>query len=91
MSSREEMLARIRAATADISGLPDIPRRYAPASGGPGQADEALVSLFEERVLLDFGGDEFTQFLIGHLQQLDRLLQLRRHYQGLRLAQIKAW
>ena len=49
MSSREEMLARIRAATADIGGLPEVPRRYAPASRGPGSADEALVSRFEER------------------------------------------
>ncbi len=43
------MLARIRAATADRAGLPDVPRRYRPASRGPGQADEALISLFEER------------------------------------------
>jgi L-lactate dehydrogenase complex protein LldG len=49
MSSREEMLARIRVATADSTGLPDIPRRYAPASRGPGQADEALIGLFDER------------------------------------------
>ena len=49
MSSREEMLARIRAATADISGQPEVPRRYRPAARGPGSADEALVSLFEER------------------------------------------
>lgn len=49
MSSREEMLARIRAATADIKGLPDVPRRYTPASRGPGLADDALVGLFEER------------------------------------------
>ena len=49
MSSREEMLARIRAATADIDGLPDVPRRYNPPSRGPGQADEALISRFEER------------------------------------------
>ena len=49
MSSREEMLARIRAATADIGGLPDVPRRYNPPSRGPGQADEALISRFEER------------------------------------------
>ena len=49
MSSREEMLARIHAATADITGLPDVPRRYQPAGRGPGSADEALVSLFEER------------------------------------------
>jgi L-lactate utilization protein LutC len=49
VSSREEMLARIRAATADITTLPDVPRRYQPAGRGPGSADEALVTLFEER------------------------------------------
>ena len=49
MSSREEMLARIRAVTADISGQPEVPRRYWPAARGPGSADEALVGLFEER------------------------------------------
>src|SRR5580704_13849534 len=49
MSSREEMLARIRAATADITGLPEVPRRYNRPSRSPGQADEALVSRFEER------------------------------------------
>ena len=49
MSSREEMLARIRAATADISGQPEVSRWYRPAARGPGSADEALVDLFEER------------------------------------------
>ena len=49
MSSREEMLARIRAVTADISGQPEVSRRYRPAARGPGSADEALVGLFEER------------------------------------------
>ena len=49
MSAREEMLARIRAATADVSGRPEVVRRYRPAARGPGSADEALVSLFEER------------------------------------------
>jgi L-lactate dehydrogenase complex protein LldG len=49
VSSREEILARVRAATADVSGLPEVPRRYNPPSRGLGSADEALVSLFEER------------------------------------------
>jgi L-lactate dehydrogenase complex protein LldG len=49
VSSREEILGRIRAATADITATADIPRRYAPPGRGPGQADEALVGLFEER------------------------------------------
>jgi L-lactate dehydrogenase complex protein LldG len=49
VSSKEEMLARIRAATADITGLPDVPRRYRPAGLGPGSAGQALVSRFAER------------------------------------------
>jgi L-lactate dehydrogenase complex protein LldF len=50
-SEREDtaMLARIRAATADNTGLPEVPRRYRAAGRGPGSADEALVSRFEER------------------------------------------
>jgi L-lactate dehydrogenase complex protein LldG len=49
MSSREEMLGRIRAATADIRAEPEVPRRYAPAGSGPGPGDEILVSRFTER------------------------------------------
>jgi len=49
MSSREEMLARIRTATADITGVTDVPRRYNPARRGPGSADEELVRRFAER------------------------------------------
>ncbi len=63
------MLARIRAGTADSTGLPEIPRRYQPASRGPGQADEALVSLFEERAsdyratVRQCGADEAAQVI----------------------------
>jgi L-lactate dehydrogenase complex protein LldG len=49
MSSREDMLARIRAATADLTGDPPVPRRYAPAGSGPAPGDEAAVSRFTER------------------------------------------
>jgi len=49
MSSREQMLARIRAATADLSGQVEVPRRYAPAGSGAGPGDETLVSRFIER------------------------------------------
>ena len=49
MSSREEMLARIRAATADVTGGPEVPRRYRPAGSGPAPGEEALVSRFTER------------------------------------------
>jgi L-lactate dehydrogenase complex protein LldG len=50
MSSREQMLARIRAATADLTTAgPDVPRRYAPAGSGAVPGDEVLVSRFAER------------------------------------------
>ena len=49
MSSREEMLARIRAGTADVTGGPEVPRRYRPAGSGPAPGDDTLVSRFEER------------------------------------------
>jgi L-lactate dehydrogenase complex protein LldG len=71
MSSREEMLARIRAATADTTGLPEVPRRYALASRGPGSADDTLVSRFEERAsdyratVRRSAADEVAQVIAG--------------------------
>ncbi len=41
---------------------------------------------FEQRVLLDLGLDVGHELEVGELQQLDRLLQLRRHDQRLRLS-----
>ena len=49
MSSREEMLARIRAGTADVTGGAEVPRRYRPPGSGPAPGDDTLVSRFEER------------------------------------------
>jgi L-lactate dehydrogenase complex protein LldG len=49
MSSREEILRRIRAATADITSPLDVPRRYQMASGASGLTDEALADRFAER------------------------------------------
>jgi len=49
MSSREQMLARIRAATADLAAGPEVPRDYRPAGSGPVPGDEALVRRFAER------------------------------------------
>jgi hypothetical protein len=45
--------------------------------------------MFEQRVLLDLGLDKIGELDIRQLQHLDRLLQLRRHYQGLALAQFE--
>ena len=45
---------------------------------------------FKQGVLLDFQLDELVQFKMRHLQQLDRLHQLRRHGQSLALTQEEA-
>ena len=49
MSSREEILRRIRAATADITRPPDIPRRYQTAGSASGRTDDGLVDRFADR------------------------------------------
>jgi L-lactate dehydrogenase complex protein LldG len=52
MSSRDQILRRIRAAVADITSPPEVPRRYRPAHHarrGSADADHALIDLFEER------------------------------------------
>ena len=43
----------------------------------------------EKRILLELLSDIGGELEVGQLQQLDRLLQLRRHDQGLALAQIE--
>ena len=48
----------------------------------------ALVTL-EERVALQLLVDEGLELDVGHLQQLDRLLQLRRHDESLALAEFE--
>jgi L-lactate dehydrogenase complex protein LldG len=53
MSSRDQILRRIRLATEDITSQPEVPRRYRPASHsrrGSASADHALIELFEERL-----------------------------------------
>ena len=60
--------------------LTGITRRRVPAS--------RLVP-FQQRVLLYLAIDEIAQFEVRELQHFDRLLQLRRHHQALRLPQFK--
>jgi hypothetical protein len=48
-----------------------------------------VFGFLEQRVPLDLCFDELGKFLIGKLQQLDRLLQLRRHNQGCPLAHVE--
>ena len=49
------------------------------------------VAQFKQRIGLKRLADEGFDFEVGAGQQLDRLLQLRRHDQRLRLAQVEAW
>ena len=49
----------------------------------------ADVPGFQQRVFLQRLGNECFDFQIGRGQQADRLLQLRRHHQRLRLPEIK--
>ncbi len=48
----------------------------------------ALLVAFEQRILFELGLDEGLELEVRHLQKLDRLLQLRRHDQGLALPQL---
>ena len=49
------------------------------------------VVAFQQRIFFQLGFAIFGQFDIGQLQQLDRLLQLRRHDQRLALPQLQSW
>src|SRR6185503_1229845 len=49
----------------------------------------AALLPFEKRIALELCIDECLQLEIRHLQELDRLLQLRRHHQSLRLPQFE--
>ena len=48
----------------------------------------AVAGALEQRISLQFLLDEGRKVEIGQLQQLDRLHQLRRHHQRLRLAEL---
>ena len=45
--------------------------------------------LHQQRVTFELGLDEFGELLIRKLKEFDRLLQLRRHHQGLSLAHVE--
>ena len=49
-----------------------------------------ILGAGQQRVTLDLGLDVFGKFDVGELEQLDRLLQLRRHDKGLTLSQLQA-
>ena len=56
--------------------------------GGSFGGGSVFFVAVEQRIALEFGIDEFIEFEIGELQQLDRLLQLRRHDELLALAEL---
>jgi hypothetical protein len=70
-----------RVGTGALLGCRGCRRRAALARG---------AGRFEERIALDFLGDEPLDLQVRQRQQLDRLLQLRRHHQRLGLAQVEA-
>ena len=57
---------------------------------GLGTGRVRLLLALEQRVLLELALDIGRQLEVRELQQLDRLLQLRRHHQALALTQIEA-
>jgi hypothetical protein len=77
----------------------DIERMVAIAGGGVGHGRfgafgrgvvGAQLARFEQRVAVQRLANEGLDFEVRQRQQLDRLLQLRRHHQRLRLAEIEA-
>jgi len=53
--------------------------------------DRGFPADVEQRIGVERFADEGFNFEVGQRQQLDRLLQLRRHDKRLRLPQIEAW
>ena len=60
-------------------------RRFAARRASRSACARRRVVTLQQRILFQFGFAIFRQFDVGQLQQLDRLLQLRRHHQGLAL------
>ena len=54
-------------------------------------SESSSAAALQKRVALDLFLDEVLQLAMGQLQQLDRLHELRRHHQRLRLPQSAAW
>ena len=68
---------------------PALPARIAFSTDlGIAPNGQAFIA-FQQRVAFKFFLDKGRDFHIGRLQQLDRLAQLRRHHQLLRLPQIE--
>ena len=54
------------------------------------ERDLGRVIALQQRIALEFALDKVLQLQMRKLQELDRLQQLRRHHQGLALAQLHA-
>ena len=73
-----------------IRGLAD-PLRHLVQRGPLGVRQLGAFVALEQRIPFQLLFDETCHLDVGILQQLDRLTQLRRHDESLRLAKIEAW
>ena len=74
-----------RSAPASLCAVIGVESPVALASISAGRRAAFGGAMLEQGIALDFGLDEVRQLKIRQLQQLDRLLQLRRHHQLLAL------
>ena len=81
----------VRAGVVRRRGVALVGRRGCARCIFRGGVARAGFGAFEEGVFLKLLFDVFGQFLIRQLQQLDRLLQLRRHHQLLGLPEFQFW
>ncbi len=71
-----------------IGRRPAVAPSTRPCHMGAGQ--RAVILALEKRVLFELPLDVGRELQVGEFEQLDRLLKLRRHHQGLGLPQIEA-
>jgi hypothetical protein len=83
------LVQRRRAVGQGLGGVGD-PGRFGRGRLRCGRAILVARRFDQQRVGLELALDVAGQFQLRELQQLDRLLQLRRHHQRLSLAQLQA-
>ena len=82
----------------DIEGRAGVATRFELSVGGGGAVAghrrggllAALAAIFEQGILRQLLGQHAFEFEVGERKQPDRLLQLRRHHQRLRLPEVEA-
>ncbi len=90
VSSFSDIASALHGVSVSVNQSLSPPSRTTGRFGGSSAgAVLALFGAFEQRVALDFLVDEMLEFDMGELQQTDRLQQLRRHHQRLRLTQLQ--